>query len=185
MFIRSLLAAALGLGTLLPAALAQSTIADNPLALPPVGAHELHVLAPDWLELTLVTTKKSPTAPVEQWNFIDTNGGARLPKPAEFIVLVDGKTNAVKAVGFRRRVLYAPLKQRDLRIGNSLYLQLTTPLTDRQRVEVRNPNAKLWPAQTAFAAQNDPLRWSPAIHVNQSGYQTDGPKTAMVGYYLG
>jgi hypothetical protein len=31
----------------------------------------------------------------------------------------------------------------------------------------------------------DPIRWSPAIHVNQTGYLPDWPKIAMVGYFLG
>ena len=29
------------------------------------------------------------------------------------------------------------------------------------------------------------MRWSPVLHVNQTGYLPDFPKEAMVGYYLG
>jgi hypothetical protein len=35
------------------------------------------------------------------------------------------------------------------------------------------------------AAACDPLRYSPAIHVNQEGYAPALPKKAMIGYYLG
>jgi hypothetical protein len=150
-----------------------------------IGTHELRVLSPTLLELTLVTTKKPDPAPVEQWNFADREGRPRLPNPKALLVLVDGKTNALKTLGFKRRVLYAPLKQRDLRIGNYLYLQLETPLAEDCTVEVQNPDRKLWRAETRFLAKSDPLRWSPVLHVNEVGYLPDKPKTAMVGYYLG
>src|SRR5438552_3123027 len=143
---------------------------DLPLLLPAPGAYQLRVLAPKLLELTLITTKKPDPAQVEQWNFVDEKGEARLPNPRQFIVSVGNKTIEVKAVGFKRRVLYAPLKQRDLRIGNYLYLQLAGPVTNNQMVEVKNPSKKLWPATTRFNAKADFLRYSPAIHVNQVGY---------------
>src|SRR6516164_2988375 len=110
-------AVAVGIFTVLHAARAESLISDDtPLSLPPPGAHELRILSPDFLELTLITTKKPAPAPVEQWNFTDAAGHARLPAADSFLVLVDGWTNAVKSIGFKRRVVYAPLKERDLRI---------------------------------------------------------------------
>ncbi len=157
---------------------------SNPLAIPPVGAHQLRILSPDLLELTLITTK-TPDSGVTVWNFISPTGNAALPSANEFSVTVDGKSVAVKSVGFKRRVLYAPLKQRDLRIGNYLYLQLSAPIAENQSVTVLNPDKKLWPAETHFAAKMDPLRWSPAIHVNEVGYIPTLPKKAMVGFYLG
>jgi hypothetical protein len=36
-----------------------------------------------------------------------------------------------------------------------------------------------------FTARNDPMRFSEAIHVNQVGYATYWPKTAMVGEFIG
>ena len=36
-----------------------------------------------------------------------------------------------------------------------------------------------------FVSKVDPLRYSPAIHVNQEGYMPNYSKKAMVGYYLG
>jgi len=36
-----------------------------------------------------------------------------------------------------------------------------------------------------FTATANPLRFNPAIHVNQVGYVPAMSKTAMVGYYLG
>jgi hypothetical protein len=158
---------------------------ENPLAMPPVGAHQLRVLSPDLLELTLITTKKRDPAKITIWNFADLNGKAHLPGENEFSVQVDGKNDAIKSVGFKRRVLYAPLKERDLRIGNYLYLQLASPISDGQSVTVLNPNKKLWPEETHFSAKADPMRWSPAIHVNQVGYLPELPKKAMVGLYLG
>ena len=157
---------------------------SNPLAMPPVGAHQLRILSPNLLELTLITTEKAD-AGVTLWNFIGSSSSATLPNANEFSVTVDGKSVAVKSVGFKRRVLYAPLKQRDLRIGNYLYLQLATPIAENQSVTVLNADKKLWPAETHFAAKMDPLRWSPAIHVNEVGYIPTLSKKAMVGFYLG
>src|SRR6185312_15721582 len=156
----------------------------NPLAMPPVGAHQLRILSPTLLELTLITTEKPGGVPA-QWNFVGAKDKPNLPGATEFAVIVGGKNDSVQSVGFKRRVIYAPLKHRDLRIGNHLYLQVATPIAENQSVEVRNPSRKLWPAATHFAAKADPLRWSPAIHVNQVGYLPDQSKKAMVGFYLG
>src|SRR4051812_34237689 len=75
---------------------------DAPLQLPATGAHQMRVLSPDVLELTLITTK-AKDAPVQQWDFVGRNGRPRLPDASQFVVLADGKTNAVKSVGFKRR----------------------------------------------------------------------------------
>jgi hypothetical protein len=160
---------------------------DQSLQIPRPGSHQLRILTPDILELTLITTKRSQSAPVEHWNFVGKDGRVRLPAPKDFQVLVDGhalSALSVRDVGFNRRVIYAPLKERDLRIGNRLYLKLNESLQDNQTVEVRN-TANLWPASTQFKTKVDPLRWSPLIHVNQTGYLPRHPKTAMIGYYLG
>ncbi|HVU99783.1 MAG TPA: glycoside hydrolase family 9, partial [Verrucomicrobiae bacterium] len=141
---------------------------DAPLQTPLPGAHELRVISPSLLELTLITTKKPFPSPVEHWNFVSENDEAHLPSTNEFTVSLNGKPVAVKTVGFRRRVLYAPFKHRDLRIGNYLYLQLAAAVPDNAAIEVKNPNGKLWPASMSFAAKSAPLRWSPAIHVNQT-----------------
>ena len=158
---------------------------ETPLQMPLPGAHQLRVLSPSLLELTLITTKKPDPATVKQWDFVSADAQPHLPVPTEFSVSVDGKADAVKTVGFKRRVLYAPLKQRDLRIANYLYLQLETPVGDNQTVAALNPGQKLWPANTHFNAKADPLRWSPAIHVNQVGYLPTQSKKAMIGFYLG
>ncbi len=158
---------------------------DEPLRLPPVGSYQLRVLAPALLELTLVTAKAPAPARVQQWEFVGENGKCRLPAPQDFAVSVAGKTIPVQAVGFRRRVIYAPLKERDLRLGNYLYLQLSASIADNATVEVQNPSHKLWPSSLCFTATNTPLRWSPVLHVNQTGYLPAHPKKAMAGYYLG
>src|SRR5882724_5807573 len=158
---------------------------DNPLAMPMVGAHQLRILSPTLLELTLITTKKPDPATVTVWNFVGSDGKPRLPDAKEISVQVDGKSDAVSSVGFKRRVLYAPLKQRDLRIGNYLYLQLATPIADNQSVTALNSDRELWSAETHFIAKADPLRWSPAIHVNEVGYLPTQSKKAMVGFYAG
>ncbi len=155
------------------------------LHMPAVGASSLRIITPNTLELFFVTTKKPDPARVTQWDFVNEHGDARLPAVSEFAVNVGGKTLAVKTVGFKRRVLYAPLKARDLRIANYLYLQLDGAIPNNQPVEVKNPSRKFWPANVQFTATMEPLRWSPVLHVNQTGYLPGYPKKAMVGFYLG
>ena len=153
--------------------------------LPAVGWNELRIVSPSVLELTLVTTKPPDPAPVQQWNFVHGEGELRLPRPGEFAVTANGRSVPVERVGFKRRVLYAPLKGRDLRVGNWIYLQLKTPLADGAEVSVSNKDGKLWPASKRFVARVEPGRASPVIHVNQVGYLPESPKKAMIGYFLG
>ncbi len=158
---------------------------DNPLELPNIGAHGLRIISPNLLELTLVNTKQPDPAPVSQWDFVGKDSALALPSPSEFVVTSGDQTIAVEKIGFKRRPIYAPLKQRDLRIGNQLYLRLKTAVVEGATIEVKNPKGNLWKSPTRFAARADALRWSPAIHVNQEGYTTEFVKKAMVGYYLG
>jgi hypothetical protein len=158
---------------------------DEPLRLPAVGSYQLRIISPALLELTYVTAVKQGAERPEQWDFAKRDGPVQLPAPDEFTVTAEGKRVAVKGVGFKRRALYAPFKHWDLRVGNYLYLQLATPVQENETVEVKNANQKLWPAHVQFAAKADPMRWSPVIHVNQTGYLPASPKKAMVGYYLG
>jgi hypothetical protein len=107
------------------------------------------------------------------------------PETPELVVLVNGKPVTVSAVAFKRRPLYAPLAGYDLRIDNDLYLQLATPIAEGQTVQVLNPNAVFWPPPLRFTGTMNPLRFNPAIHVNEVGYVPSMPKHAMIGYYLG
>jgi hypothetical protein len=167
------------------AAVAQPMTDDNPLALPPVGAFQLRIIASNLLELTRITTKAPLPAKVNEWDFVNAAGQGQVPNASEFVVSVAGTKIDVQKVGFKRRVLYAPLAKRDLRIGNHLYLQLSSPIAQGQNVEVNNPSAKLWSSDVRFMATMDPSRYSPAIHVNEVGYVPEFSKKAMVGFFLG
>jgi hypothetical protein len=171
-----------GSGTTTP----PTALAENSAArLPQVGDNQLRILTPTMLELQRITTKDPDPAPSPIWNFVDGSGNFAAPATSEFAVTVNGQSVAVKSIGFRRRVAYAPLNVRDLRIDNSLYVELASPVADGASVEVKNPSGALWSSDMKFATAADPLRYSPAIHVNQEGYVPSFPKKAIVGYYLG
>ncbi|MEW6304985.1 MAG: glycoside hydrolase family 9 protein, partial [Verrucomicrobiota bacterium] len=155
------------------------------LALPKVGEHRLRIISPTVLELTLVQTKAPDPARVAEWDFVNSSQQYQAPAPFEFEVRANFALLQVQSVGFKRRVLYAPLAQRDLRIGSHLYLVLSTPIAEGQTVEVKNPGGRLWPASRRFVATAAMYRHSPAVHVNQGGYMPGFPKKAMVGYFLG
>lgn len=154
------------------------------LRIPNIGHHELRILSPTILELEMITSKPEDKAPTD-WDFSELKGEDRLPEKTQFQVVVDSKPDAVDYVGFRRRVLYAPLKKRDLRIGAWLILTLDSPVPSGSSVSVTDPDQELWKSDLHFQATASEERWSPAIHVSQAGYDIQLPKRAMVGYYLG
>jgi hypothetical protein len=158
---------------------------DTTLQLPQAGDSLLHVLSPTLLELKLIDTKQPGAGFLANWNFVNASAQITTPATTSFAVVVDGKAVSVQAVGFKRRVLYAPLVVYDLRVENSLYLQLASPVADGQLVQVTNPDNSLWSASTVFSALCDTQRYSPAIHVNQEGYVPSLPKKAMIGYFIG
>jgi len=167
----------------LPLARAETLPAFEPprIGPPANGSVALQIISPTVLELAIIvggSPKVPPDGPFP---------APEVPrfKPAEFTVSVDGTTAAVREVGFRRRAVYAPLKQRDLRVGNYVYLQLEAALRDHQKVEVTYAGGVPWLAKVRANATSDPLRLGPAVHCNQIGYAPDWPKTAAVGYYLG
>ncbi|MBK8476952.1 MAG: glycoside hydrolase family 9 protein [Opitutaceae bacterium] len=150
-----------------------------------VGDSQLYVLSPTLLELKLIDTQPPGSGPLASWNFVTPNGQLAAPAVGKFSVQVDGRAVSVLSIGFKRRVLYAPLQPYDLRVENSLYLLLSSPISDNQLVEVTNPDTSLWSSRTLFQTVSDPQRYSPAIHVNQEGYVPTLPKKAMIGYFLG
>ncbi|HEY3854009.1 MAG TPA: glycoside hydrolase family 9 protein [Verrucomicrobiae bacterium] len=158
---------------------------DQPLREPTVGSFQLRVITPKLLELTLITTKPADPAPVSHWDFADANNQPHLPDPAKIQVTSAARDIAVTNLGFKRRVLFASSVKRDLRIANELYLELATPIAENEKVHVENPAHDLWPPSIDFTVTNNPQRWSPVLHVNQTGYLPDFPKVAKIGYYLG
>jgi hypothetical protein len=151
---------------------------------PVIGDHALRILSPNLVELYLVNTKQPDPAHVINWDWVNAQQVFVQPDMSSVKVIVNGLTNPVTSVGFKRRPLYAPLLNWDLRIGNHLYLQLSNSIAAGASVQVIN-NGTLWPTNMAFTTVADPLRFNPAIHVNQEGYLPAYPKKAAVGYYLG
>jgi hypothetical protein len=164
-----------------------NTVAINyaTLQLPQPGDMALQILTPTLLEVININYKAPEPAPVANWNFIAADGTPQLPDVSEFNVTVNNAPAPVVGVGFKRRPLYAPLAQYDLRIDNRLYIQLATPLVPGEAVTVSNPDQTLWPSAINLSGTFDMRQFSPAIHVNQEGYIATGSKKAMVGYYLG
>lgn len=165
-----------------PWAEAAQTTEVQALRMPKDGDHGVRVLTPEWLELSRVYQKVEKALPPTVWNFSDNN---QRPGPGDFEVLVDGKPVAVAEVGFKRRVLYAPLKVRDLRVGNWLYLKLTSPVPEGAEVKVTSKrDGVFFPGET-WTVKASPWRYSPALHVNQDAYPAEGTKMGYAGFYLG
>lgn len=150
----------------------------QPLELPPVGWSELRVISPRFVELHYVSTLAEDAPPPPAPDARATS---------EYVLEVDGQPATITDVGFKRRVLYAPLKQRDLRISNFVYLRLNDPLPLDKTLTItaRHERSKLWPGDLRFEGTSHPQRYAPALHVNQEGYAPGLPKIAMIGYYLG
>src|SRR4051812_37685479 len=100
----------------------ESAIADPvypDLQIPAVGDHELHVLTPKLLELVRINTKP-PGGSVDSWDWVNGGGNFVPPDMSSIKVIVNGQTNSIVNVGFKRRPFYAPQATWDLRIANSL-----------------------------------------------------------------
>ena len=155
---------------------------------PQDGDHALRILDARTLELELVT-RKPKGQPMPYWDAVDPNGLVKLPDPAEFKIAVNGEpaSSSVIKLGYKRRPLYAPLGEHDLRVGTQIYLILASPLSlrDGDRVEVSLPESLESPPDAQFATGFSTTRESPAIHINQVGYQIGFAKHAIVGFYLG
>lgn len=170
-------ATALALSGANPAKAAQ-LIDDASLRLPEAGDYALRILTPSLLELEIVSAPAKADPPLNLSSAFHAS---------DFDVKVDGKPARVATLGFRRRVLYAPVQQYDLRVATEIYLSLPTALSGAptQEITVIDRKSPLWPADRVFTSKSDPLRYSPAIHVNQEGYTPQFPKTAFVGYFTG
>jgi hypothetical protein len=162
-----------------------ATADDVACVIPQPGDYALHVLTPNLLELKIINTAASGATTPSSLSLVDSSYTFVPPSLGNFAVTVNGNPTVVQAVGFKRRPLYAPLYKFDLRIDNNIYLQLASPISDNDVVKVANPNGTLWNSTAVFTATVDPLRFNPAIHVNQEGYMPNYSKKAMVGYYGG
>jgi regulation of enolase protein 1 (concanavalin A-like superfamily) len=169
---------------ILPSSAATNITDINPMRMPSVGDYGLRIITPTLLELTLINTAPSGSTTPTNWNFV-SGGSFTAPATSKFTVTANNSSVGVSSVGFKRRPLYAPKDKFDLRIQNSLYLSLSTAIPDGATVTVTNPDGSLWKAPVTFTATKDPLRFSPAIHVNTEGYMPNNAKKGMVGYYLG
>jgi len=140
-----------------------------------VGDCTLQILTPSMLELTQISAAQREAAWLP-------------PTLAAVQVTVGGYPVRAAVVGAKRRVVYAPLARRDLRVATHFYLRLAAPIDPNgpvQIVEVRSRADLPGPPSLLASAVCDPRRDSPAIHVNQEGYVPSLPKKAMIGYYLG
>ncbi|WP_221285038.1 glycoside hydrolase family 9 protein [Haloferula luteola] len=151
--------------------------------MPEVGESAARWLTPQILELGRITTSDT-NGSVDAWDFVE-GGNFVAPEANSCVVEVDGQSVSCSITGFRRRVLYAPLGETDLRVENRLYLTLSSAASDGAEVKVTTDGWEGESSIAEYAAVFDGDRRSPAVHVNQEGYETVGPKQAMVGYYLG
>ena len=132
-----------------------------------------------------MVAKPPDPALVPTWNFQNTSGNLKLPAPSSFEVRTDDQVIAVARVGFKRRPLYAPLRNRDLRVGNWLYLELASPIATGKNVQLRILDPRIGDVPLALMATASADRLNPVIHVNQEGYLPDLPKVARIGAFLG
>lgn len=152
-------------------------------ALPETGESGLRVLSPTILEVARVNTQPA-NGSVDSWDFV-SDGSFVAPAPSSIAVEIDGESVTASIFGFRRRPLYAPLATYDLRIDNRVFIELDTAVPDGATVTLTTSGWGDSSSPVTYTTEAAPLRRSPALHVNQEGYQTQAPKKAMIGYYLG
>jgi len=169
---------------------AQSRMDVDPrsLSLPAVGDCTLQILSPSLLEFTQISSKEKDSAWAQVKNALGFSVSSSSPTVPSFQVTVAGRLVQATVIGWKRRVLYAPLVRRDLRVATQFYLRLAEPIASERTsptVEIREAIATPGQPAVSVAAIFDPARYSPAIHVNQEGYVPALPKRALIGYFLG
>jgi len=174
----------------LPALRAQTRedVDTQSLSLPAVGECTLLILSPSLLEFTRISTEEKDPAWTQLKNALGAPADKSPPVAPAFGISVGGQQVPFEAVGTKRRVLYAPLVRRDLRVATHYYLRLADPIDPRASaplVKVELPNSSTKNPALFAVAVFDSRRVSPVIHVNQEGYVPSLPKQAMIGYYLG
>src|SRR5215467_13347518 len=78
---------------------------DADVQTPQVGDHALRILSPNLLELFLVNTKQPDPARVNLWNWVDNQQNFASPDASSIRVIINGQTNTVSGIGFKRRPL--------------------------------------------------------------------------------
>jgi len=155
------------------------------MRIPEVGEFRMHVLTPIMVELSLVTSMKKEGGP-EDWDFIGADGDLRLPPVDSMRLMANQREIAIKRVGFKRRILYAPLGRWDLRIESHCYLKLAEALVPGESVRLDDGTGALTlGGKIAFKATYAPGGFTPLLHVNQAGYAQGYAKVARAGAYLG
>ncbi|HOW68659.1 MAG TPA: hypothetical protein P5186_09475, partial [Candidatus Paceibacterota bacterium] len=84
-------------------------------ALPRGGDHQLLILDPRLVEVQRVTTKPSIKESLSDWDFLIQSNKIILPHRKAFTVLCNSREIEITGIGFRRRPVYAPLREWDLR----------------------------------------------------------------------
>src|ERR1700759_5119120 len=88
---------------------AKATDAIEPtLQIPKPGENFLHILTPTMLELVRINTKQPDPGALDSWDWVQDETNFVPPSMASVKVLVNGQVDAVVAVGFKRRPIYAP-----------------------------------------------------------------------------
>jgi hypothetical protein len=171
---------------------------EHSLTVPEVGEHSLRVLTPRLLEMHLVNTQELPaddsqTFPTT-WDFLDVDRRKdTAPSLNAFQVEVDGSPVPILGIGFSRRPLFAPLKEYDLRVGNSIFLLLGESISTDVEILVKDSpgNEVDYLSGLSFVTEATTSRVSPAIHVSQVGFEPiyegghPGLKQGFVSLYLG
>lgn len=154
-----------------PVASGLAPAGDQPLsvlALPAVNTWRLHVLSPQYVEL-------SAALPA----VVDLDGAAD-----RYAVTVNGRAVSAVSAGVFRRVHWAALRTADRIFDVSVSLRLGVTLAPGDVVTVRHTGATA-PGEGAWSAAMNPDAVSTAIHVSQAGYPSGWPKRASIGAYLG
>lgn len=163
---------------------ARDMIQPDPAYLIQGGERDARMIQPDLIEIRIAGRKETKEGPLR---FLEAFQGAerpQVPLATDFEVRANGAVVPVKEVGYRQEVYFAAFKGYDIRVLGSVYLRLEKGVDPGAKIEVI-PKKDFWAGREAMVFEAGPDEWTPAIQVKQTGYQSDLPKRARVGLYLG
>jgi len=156
------------------------------VTLPSAGAMDARALTPTMIQVRAVASRQGWELPPSHWGAVERDGTAvTVPEAKEFEIRVDGVAVTPLRTGFRREPILADYHQFDLRLLNSLFLELPDALRDGAEVEIVNLPGALWPLEKPLRFRFEATRFTPLIHTNHAGYVPGFAKSAFVSGNFG
>jgi len=142
----------------------------------------LFVVSKNWLRLTLI-----PKRAKDGKSFLRQPLDLNKLQNLSFFSLSDEQNNtlAIESVGLKRRTIYAPLKNNDLRLAENIFIHITDNL-EKEKSYTLKVSSELMGREIQLSTEFNPQnQLSDLLHVNTYGFTPLSKKKAYLGLMMG